>query len=90
MLARHSLSSPLTLWAILLIATGMTFAAGELGAPGRLLILGVLALALFKGSLVILDFMEFRHAPALWRRVVLGWLLLVISGIVLIYLKGAP
>lgn len=82
--------SPLTVWALLVIATGLTFAAGEFGAPGRLLILGVLALALFKGSLVILDFMELRHAPALWRRGVMGWLLLVISGIVFAYLKGTP
>lgn len=82
--------SPLTVWTLLVMSTGLTFAAGEFGSPGRLLILGVLALALFKGSLVILDFMELRHAPALWRRGVMGWLLLVIGGIVFAYLKGAP
>ncbi|HET6718539.1 MAG TPA: cytochrome C oxidase subunit IV family protein [Rhodocyclaceae bacterium] len=82
--------SPLAVWTLLVMATGLTFAAGEFGAPGRLLILGVLALALFKGSLVILDFMELRHAPALWRRGVLGWLLFVVAGIVFAYLKGTP
>jgi hypothetical protein len=85
-----SRGSPLAVWSVLVIATGMTFAAGEFGAPGRRLIVGVLALALLKGSLVILDFMELRHAPALWRRGVLGWLLLVVSGIIFAYLKGAP
>jgi hypothetical protein len=82
--------SPLTVWTLLVMSTGLTFAAGEFGAPGRLLILGVLALALFKGSLVILDFMELRHAPALWRRGVIGWLLVVVCGIVFAYLKGTP
>jgi hypothetical protein len=89
-MTRDSALSPRTVWLLLVIATGMTFAAGEFGTPGRALILGVLALALFKGRLVILDFMELRHAPALWRRSVLCWLLLVISGIVVAYLKGSP
>lgn len=88
---RLSSLSPLTVWLVLVVATGMTFAAGEFsqfGSPGRPLIVGVLALAVLKGCLVILDFMELRHAPALWRRGVIGWLLLVVSGIVLAYLKG--
>ena len=89
MTPRSSLA-PSSVWLLLVIATGLTFAAGEFGTPGRGLILGVLALALFKGSLVILDFMELRHAPPLWRRAVLGWLLLVICGIVFAYLKGMP
>jgi uncharacterized membrane protein YgdD (TMEM256/DUF423 family) len=85
--------SPFAVWSVLVVATGLTFAAGEFTAhtiPGRGLMLGVLGLALFKGSLVILDFMELRHAPALWRRGVLGWLLLVVGGIVVAYLKGTP
>jgi hypothetical protein len=82
--------SPRIIWLMLVIATGMTFAAGEFGTPGRGLILSVLALAFFKGRLVVLDFMELRHAPALWRRGVLGWLLLIICGIVVAYLKGSP
>lgn len=81
--------SPRAVWVLLVSATGLTFAAGEWMASGRLLIVGVLALALVKGSLVALDFMELRHAPALWRRIVLGWLLLVVSGIVFAYLKGS-
>lgn len=85
--------SPPVVWVALVVATALTFAAGEwyalgaLDAPGRALIAGVLLLAVFKGALVILEFMELRHAPALWRRVVIGWLLLVVSGILIAYLK---
>ena len=85
--ALHRSYSPRAIWVALVIATAMTFAAGELGTPGRLLISGVLLLAAFKGALVILDFMELRHAPALWRRAVLGWLLVVVAGILFAYLK---
>jgi hypothetical protein len=88
--ALHRSFSPLAIWIALVVATGMTFAAGEWfgrGSPGRPLIAAVLLLAVFKGALVILDFMELRHAPALWRRAVLGWLLLVVAGILLAYFK---
>ena len=93
MSSRSAGFSPFAIWAVLVLATGLTFAAGEFTAhtsPGRALMLGVLGLALFKGSLVILDFMELRHAPAIWRRGVMGWLLLVVGGIVVAYLKGTP
>jgi uncharacterized PurR-regulated membrane protein YhhQ (DUF165 family) len=83
----HRSFSPLTIWIALVIATAMTFAAGEFGSPGRLLIAGVLLLAVFKGALLILDYMELRHAPALWRRAVLGWLIAVVAGILFAYLK---
>jgi glycerol uptake facilitator-like aquaporin len=77
-------------WTVLVVATGLTYAAGEFGSPGRALIATVLLLACGKGALVILDFMELRHAPPLWRRVVLGWLFAVVAGILLAYLKGTP
>ena len=85
-----STHTPPFVWAILVIATGVTFAIGQQMAPNRGLILLVFGLAFIKGSLVILDFLELRHAPALWRRIVLGWLLVVIAGIVATYLKGSP
>jgi hypothetical protein len=40
---------------------------------------GVFALAALKGALVILDYMELRHAPPLWRRLLLGWLAGVVT-----------
>lgn len=85
---------PLTVWLVLVLATGATWLVGELsggsahGHIGVAPILFVLVLAAVKGSLVILDFMELRHAPALWRWVVTGWLLLVTATILLAYLKG--
>ena len=77
-------------WLVLLVATGITWWLGEVGAVGTGAILAMLVLAFIKGRLVILDFMELRHAPALWRHLVQGWLLLVVAGIVFAYLKGTP
>jgi hypothetical protein len=88
---------PAVVWSLLVVATGLTFAAGEFGIgsageaghPGPALIGSVLLLAGAKGTLVILDFMDLRRAPLFWRVVVLGWLALVVSGILLVYLKGS-
>ncbi len=73
---------------ILLVATAITFAVGGLGwahahAWGVPL---VLALVLLKGVLIVQDFMEMRHAPALWRRLVLGWLYVVVGLITVAWL----
>lgn len=46
---------------------------------------GLDALAFVKGVLVCLDFLELRHAPALWRWLVVGWLALVLALILLAY-----
>jgi hypothetical protein len=37
---------------------------------------------------VILDFMDLRHAPALWRNLLTGWLVFVIGMILLAYWIG--
>lgn len=88
MQTRDSVFSPLTVWLALVVATGTTFIAGEFCPAGRWFVVGVLALALLKGSLVALYFMELRHAPAVWRWSVMGWLWAVVVGIVGAYLKG--
>ena len=41
-----------------------------------------------KGVVVIQVFLEMRHAPALWRWLLLGWLALVIALVALAYLLG--
>ena len=56
----------------------------RLGA-GTLAIVAMLAIAFVKGRLVILDFMELREAPKLWRILLEGWLILVSSLILLAY-----
>ncbi len=80
--------SPLSVWLVLVAATATTFVAAESGPSGSLLAVGVLMLALLKGKLIALHFMELRHAPALWRWSVLGWLWAVVLGVIGIYLKG--
>lgn len=69
------------IWLALLAATAITAWLGEragahgLGAGAALL---VMSLAVGKGCLIILDYMELRHAPPLWRRLLLGWLATVV------------
>ena len=75
-------------WLILLVVTAATYWVGESGMAGHgsmLLMLGLFALTFVKGLVVILDFLELRHAPALWRWLVLVWLALVLGAIVLAY-----
>lgn len=82
-------------WLLLLAITGVTFWMGESGSSvGSLgVALAVLGQALAKGLLVALEFLELREAPALWRWLVIGWLVLVLGLIVLAYalgLQGIP
>lgn len=83
-----------TIFALLALAT---LASGWLGegaaGSGRHLgtaaTLAVLALSVVKGALIALDYMELRQAPALWRRAVMGWLLVVL-GLVALVSVGLP
>ena len=75
-------------WLLLLLLTAATFWIGESGLAGHgsMALTAVLfALTFAKGLVVILDFLELRHAPPLWRWLVLVWLALVLGGIVLAY-----
>lgn len=79
------------IWALLLTATAVTYWLGESGLAGRAGMAPVLAmfgLALVKGLGVILDFMGLRHAPGLWKLLLIGWLVFVTSMIVLAYAIG--
>ena len=54
----NSLKNPANrAWLILIIATGITWYLGEVGAAGTAAIVAMLAIAFVKGRLVILDFM---------------------------------
>lgn len=72
-------------WLVLMIATAITWYLGEVGAAGTGAIFGMLLIAFVKGRLVILDFMELRNAPRMWRLLLEGWMLLVGSLILLAY-----
>ncbi len=80
-------------WLGLLAATGVTWAVGESGAlagGGVGPVLLIFGLALAKGAAIALDFMELRDAPPLWRRLVLGWLVLQALLIALAYRISSP
>lgn len=80
------LTNPLTrAWLVLMAATALTWYLGEVGAAGTTAIVAMLAIAFIKGRLVILDFMELRAAPRLWRVLLEGWLVLVSALILLAY-----
>lgn len=72
-------------WLVLLVATGATWWIGEVSAAGTGAILAMLAIAFIKGRLIILDFMELRGAPLMWRLLLEGWLILVGGLILLAY-----
>ena len=75
-------------WLILLAVTAVTYWIGESGLAGHgtmAPMLVLFALTFIKGLVVILDFLELRHAPALWRWIVVIWLVVVLGAIVLAY-----
>ena len=78
-----------TIALLLALATGLSWWLGEdavlsghhLGTSAVLL---VLALSAIKGALIALEFMELRTAPALWRRMVMGWMVVILGVIALV------
>lgn len=73
---------------ILLAATVAAFWMRSDGLVGLSIGASTLAIAWYKGRLVVLDFMELRHAPLLWRALVEGWLLLVSTCLFVGYYLG--
>lgn len=76
------------IFALLALATVASWWLGEGGAVNgqhlrRIETALVLALSAFKGTLIALDYMELRRAPALWRYTVMGWLVGVLGLIAL-------
>ena len=77
------------IFALLALATLASGWLGEGAAVsgqhlGTAATLAVLALSAAKGAVIALDFMELRQAPALWRRAVIGWLLVVMGLIIVV------
>ena len=74
-------------WLLLLAATTTTWwldASGQLDTPRHTpLVLLIFGLAWLKGLGVILEFMELRHAPALWRNALLALFTLMVSVVLL-------
>lgn len=63
------------IWLILVAATSISFVAFKevLHSPAGITLL-IVGLAYFKARLVLLDFMELRHAPVAWRLAFEIWL----------------
>ena len=78
-----------TIALLLVAATALSWWLGEeafLGHHhlGTTAVLVVLALSFIKGALIALEFMELRTAPALWRRLVMGWMVIVLGVIAVV------
>ena len=83
-------SRALTLaWLVLLAITATTYWLGgwrtEATTGSMVPVLVLCALTFVKGLLVSLEFLELRHAPALWRWLVCGWLAVVLLLIALAF-----
>lgn len=79
------------IWLAMLAATALTWWLGASGWVARAGLAGlalVFGLAWLKGLGVILEFMELRHAPAPWRRGLVGALTAVVALILLAYRMG--
>lgn len=59
-------------WMALAVLSTGTVALGQVAASG-LVSIAILAVAVAKAWLIADGFMELRHAPQLWRRLVLSW-----------------
>jgi len=69
------------LWVVMLMLTGGTYIVGTRGFGGSWIIGFVLLTVLLKGYWIIADFMALRHCAFLWRAIMLGWLVIVVSAI---------
>jgi len=83
------LLNPHRTWLLLVLATAATFWVRADGVVGLAAGAATLGIAWLKGRLVILDFMELREAPRLWRGIIEGWLLLV-TVLVFVFYRFGP
>ena len=75
-----------SLWLTMLLLTLTTYAIGKLGYSGVAVVSFLLITAAAKATFIIRDFMELRGVSLLWRVIMYGWLLIVITGIAIAYL----
>lgn len=75
-------------WAALVPMSLASVWLGDHGQAFRLTLVAILLLALGKGWIIALEFMELRHAPRLWRGLLLGWPLALAAVILTIHLTN--
>lgn len=64
-------------WLIMLVLTFITYAVARLGLSGDGLMLGVLAIAIVKGQLVVDHFMGLKRVRGFWRPLLSAYLLIL-------------
>jgi hypothetical protein len=78
------------IWALLFGATCLSWFLGGYSADNPALgAIGIIAIALVKIRFIIMNFMEIRHAPSLWRWIFETWLLVTGTAMIALYLWPA-
>ncbi len=77
-----------TLWLLMILLTLSTYAVGKLGYSGVEVMAFLLFTTTLKAGFIIRDFMGLRGVSLLWRIIMYGWLVIVISSIAAAYLLG--
>jgi len=67
-------------WTMLAVLSTATVALAQVAANG-LVSIAILAVAVTKAWLIADGFMELRHAPRWWRRLVLSWAAVLAVGV---------
>lgn len=75
-----------TLWLTMLLLTMSTYVIGKLGYSGLAVVAFLLLTAALKATFIIRDFMGLRGVSLLWRVIMYGWLVVVITSIAVTYL----
>lgn len=75
-------------WMILMLATIASAWITQDGSGNLTVAATVLGISLIKGRLIALDFMELRHAPALYRVIFEGWLMVISLALLAGYASG--
>jgi caa(3)-type oxidase subunit IV len=78
-------------WLLLMVATIVTtWGLTKDGLPLRAATIAIVLIAAVKARLVLLHFMELRHAPLPLRIVFEAWVLAVATALVAVYLATPP
>jgi len=78
-----------SIWLLMILLTLLSYGFGKLGFSGIATVLILLLTAVFKGTLIIRDFMELRGVSLMWRVIMYGWLWGVTIAIAITYLVSS-
>ena len=73
-------------WLWLIVLTLISVYLGNFSDNKVFFIAAVLFIVFLKGQQIIDIFMELKHAPSLWRRILMGYVIIVPTVITAIYL----